>query len=82
MLTTPAQLLILNVVVTKPGIYLQEIQEELLNVLQSGVDVSTICRFVHSNGFTRQKMCLVAIQRDEFIRQRYFIDVSLYKLES
>ena len=80
-LTTPAQLLILNVVVTKPGIYLQEIQEELLNVLELRVDVSTICRFLHSNGFARQKMCLVATQRDKFICQQYFIDVSLYKPE-
>ena len=45
------------------------------------VDVSTIGRFLHNNGFTRQKLCLVATQRDEFIRQRYILDVSVYKPE-
>ena len=33
-LTTPAGLLILNLVVLKPGVYLQEIQEELMKLLQ------------------------------------------------
>jgi len=28
---------------------------------------------------TRQKLCLVAKQRDEFIRQQYSLDVSVYK---
>ncbi len=32
-LTTPAQLLILNLVIEKPGIYLREIQDELLQML-------------------------------------------------
>ena len=80
-LTTPAQLLILNLVVEKPGIYLQEIQEELQNVLLLAVDVSTICRFLHNSGFTHQKLCLVATQRDEFIRQQYILDVSVFKPE-
>jgi len=48
-LTTPAQLLILNLVVMKPGIYLQEIQDELQNVLLLTVDISTICRFLLNN---------------------------------
>lgn len=80
-LTTPAQLLILNLVVMKPGIYLQEIQDELQNVLLLTVDISTICRFLLNNGLTRQKLCLVATQRDEFTRQQYILDVSVYKPE-
>jgi len=77
-LTTPVKLLILNSVVKWPGIYLQEIQEELINVLQVRVDISTICRFLHNNGFSRQRLRLVAIQRDDFLRQKYIMDVSMY----
>lgn len=80
-LTTPAQLHILNTVIAKPGIYLHEIQQELLDVLQFSVDISTICRFLHSNGFTRQKLHLIAVQRDEFLRQQYILDVSIYQPE-
>ena len=45
------------------------------------VDLSTTCRFLHNIGFTRQKLCLVAKQRDEFIHQKYTIDVSIYTSE-
>ena len=41
-LSTPAQLLILGLVVKKPGIYLHEIQEDLHNMLLLDVDLSTI----------------------------------------
>ena len=76
---TPAQLLILNLVVKKPGIYVQEIQEELHNTLFLEVDISTICRFLYNSGMTRQNLCLVAKRRDEFIHLQYRLDVSVYK---
>ena len=62
-LTTPAQLLILHLVLEKPGIYLYEIQRDLVDVLQLQINTSTICRFLHQSGFTRQKLRLIAIQR-------------------
>ena len=77
-LTIPAQLLFLNLVVQKPGIYLREIQEELHKMLLLNVDTASICRFI---GFTHQKLCLVAKQRGEFTRQQFALGVSLYKLE-
>ncbi len=80
-LTTPAQMLILNLVIKKPGIYLRDIQEEVLHLLLLEVDVSTIRRFLHSSGLTRQKLCLVATKRDEFLRQQYILDVSIYNAE-
>ena len=53
-LITPAQLLILHLVIQKPGIYLCKIQEELLHVLLLKVDVVvTICRFLNQSGFIR-----------------------------
>ena len=70
-LTTPAQLLILNLLVQKPGVYLREIQDELQKLLLLYVDTATICRFLHATGFTHQKLCLVAKQRDEFVRQQF-----------
>ena len=78
MLTTPAQLLILNLVVDKPGIRLHELQEELQHVLELEVDISTVCRFLHASGFTRQKLRLVALQRDHALRQMFQNDVAVY----
>lgn len=80
-ITTPAQILILKLVVSKPGIFLKEIRRELLQTLMIEVDTSTICRFLHNNGFSYQKMVQTAIQRDDFFRERYVMDVSLYKRE-
>ena len=78
-LTTPAQLLILHLVLEKPGIYLYEIQRDLVDVLQLQVDTSTICKFLHQSGFTHQKLWLVVFQRDNFLRQKFALDVSLYR---
>ena len=40
------------------------------------VDESTICRFFHAQGFTRQKMQLIAQQLK---RASYAIELSVYK---
>ena len=76
-LTTPVQLLILTLVMQRPGIYLREIQSKLEDMLLLHIGVSTICRFLHENGWTRQKLTLVAIQRDMLARQKYMADISL-----
>ena len=80
-LTEPGQLLILHLVTSKPGVYLREIQEELLLQLMIEVAISTICRFLNKNGFSYQKMAHIAIQRDEYFRQKYLMDVSVYQPE-
>lgn len=80
-LTEPARLMILHLVITKPGIYLREIQRELLNVLMLEVELSTLCKFLHSYGFSHQKMCLVALQRDHKLRQQYLLDIQEYNPE-
>ena len=79
-LTSPAQVLVLNLVIEKPGIYLREIQAELMHMLLLDVNVSTICKFLHA-GFTYQKLCMVALQRDAFLRQKFVVDVSEYETE-
>ena len=65
MLTTPAQLLSFHLVCQNPGIYLSEIQTELQQTLLLSVSISTICKFLKKNGFTRQKLRITALQRDE-----------------
>ena len=46
-LTTPCQLLIMNLVIERPGIYLCELQDELRSMLDVEVSLSAICKFVH-----------------------------------
>jgi transposase len=77
-LSTPGQLLILNLVVQRPGIYLREIQKELVDFLMLHVSVSTICKFLHKNGFTHQRLRNTALQQDAFLRQQYILDMSVY----
>ncbi|MDD9817574.1 MAG: hypothetical protein OXU61_05515, partial [Gammaproteobacteria bacterium] len=80
-LSNPAQLFILHLVIRQPGIYLHEMQRELSDFLSIEVSISTIFRFLHENGFTRQKLQITAIQRDEFLRQQYVSDISIYNPE-
>ena len=65
----------------RPGIKLQEIQEELLNSLSVNIHISNICRFLQKSGFTRQKLRITATQRDDFLRQQYISEVSIYSPE-
>ena len=78
-LTKTVELMILHAVLQRPGIYLRELQTEVF--VLTGVDVSatTLCTFLHGSKFTRQKMQLVAKQRDKELRDIFTIDVSLYK---
>ena len=78
LLTKPAELLILNLVVSKPGIYLHEIQAELIDTLLLQVSISTICTFLHKSGFTRRKIGYIAIQQDQFLREQFISDVSVF----
>ena len=48
----------------------------MLDTIDVEVADSTICEFLHRVGFTRQKIKLVAKQRDESLRTQYIIDVS------
>ena len=77
-LTAPAQLFILNMVVERPGIFLDEIRQELCNFMDIDVSISAICKFLKKNGFTRQRLRIVASQRDLFTRAQFILDVSVY----
>ena len=77
-LTTSAELIILNMVLQKPGAYLREIQEELGHVYGVDVHESTLCKFLKKSGFTRQKMKMVAARQDWNLREMFTVDVRLH----
>ena len=80
-LTDVVQFFILQLVLQRPGILLREIKAEVCHVLRIEVEESTICKFLHSQGFTRQKMQIVAKQRDEFERCIYVTELTIYKAD-
>lgn len=61
LLTTPVKLMILNLVISKPGIYLREIQKEVEEFFMFNISIATICKFLYRSGFTRQRLRTVAI---------------------
>lgn len=77
-LTDHDKLEILEAVIDQPGIYLRELQHRLVHTTGTQVDVSTICRFLHGTGFTRQAMIVFAIQRSEVLRSQYLLDMSVF----
>ena len=50
------KLLLIQLILIRPGIYLRELQQELSDCTGNLVDISTICRAVRRMGMTRQKI--------------------------
>ena len=65
----------------QPAHYLDEIQRELKCLLFIDVDISTICWFLQKCGFTHQKLCTVALQQDQFLRQQFMCNMSAYSTD-
>ena len=80
-LTTPLELMIVHLVLKRPGIYLHEIVTELLDTTGASLSLSTICRFLKKIGFTHQRLRLAALQRDDFLRSQFALEVSIYTRE-
>ena len=78
-LTYNVQLVILHTILQNPGMYLHELQMEVC--IATGVQIfpASLCAFLKKFNFTRQKMQLIARQRDDELRKQFTIDVSLYK---
>jgi len=66
-ITPVTEYIIVTEVLNHPGIMLHELQAELVEQTGVSVCLSTICRFLHRIGFTRQKIKVIAIQRDDFL---------------
>lgn len=77
-LTQPLELMILHLVLDRPGIYLREIQQELLETTGADLSLTCICQFLGRVKFTRQRMRYAALQRDEQLRSQFVSDVSIY----
>lgn len=80
-LTENDELFILGSLLERPETYLHEIQMQLQAMNATEVDISTICRCVHRNGFTRKKIKAVALQQNEMLREEYREEVSIFKKE-
>ena len=80
-ITPSVELVLLHIVLEKPGIYLREIQVELDERVGVNVSAPAICRHLKKIGYTRQRMKLVAIQRDECLQAQFASDVSVYEQE-
>ena len=71
----------MHLVLERPDIYLNEIKSEILQTLFIDISLSTICKFLSKNGFSCQKLYTTAVQQDQFQRQLYILDVSLYSTD-
>ena len=80
-LTESIQILLLQIVLDRPGIMLHEIIAKIKYFTDSELTPSTICRFMHKSGFSRQRMRVVALQRDEILRATFASEVSIYNAD-
>lgn len=78
-LTEPVKLIILQVVLQRVGITLAEIRKEVNDTCGVDLSESAICQFLHTHKFSRQRIKVVAAQRDDFLRHTYASEVCLYK---
>ena len=77
-LTNVDALVLIEAIITQPGIYLHELQQHLLKETGTQISVPTICNFLHKNGFTRQKLARVAIQQSSALRSTFLGEISLF----
>ena len=72
------QLVLLRLVVERPGIYLHEVQAKLLAMYGVTVCAATICRTLKFMGCTRQVIQHIPVQRSEELRARFMAEISMY----
>ena len=61
---------------SKPDIYLEELRQELIQVTGTDVSLSTICRTLKRLGFSRKKLRHVALQRSEERRLKFMEEMA------
>ena len=81
LLTEFEQLLLLQSLLHKPTLFLQELQEILYRATGKAVHASTICRTIKYHGFTRKKVQVIALQRSEELRLQYMAEISAFPPE-
>ena len=50
-------------------------------MLKVEVSESAVCKFLHKSSSTRQRLQVTALQQDEFLRQWFMSEVSVYSPE-
>ena len=78
LLSETEQLTVLQSMIYKPTIYLEELQHDLHEAFGTWVHLSTICRTVHRLGFTRKRVQQIAIQCSETLRNEYMAEISMF----
>ena len=68
-LTSTAQLFILNLVVSNPGIYL------IMSKANDEYKPLQYMQILHESGFTHQKLRCVVLQQDILLREQFAVDV-------
>ena len=72
------QLVLLNLILENPGIYLDEMKDKLLDRFGVTVNVATICRTLHFMGCSRQVIKHIPVQRSEEMRAKFMAEISVY----
>ena len=72
------QLLILELIMRYPGIYLRELQTKLQRVRGVVVVASTICRTIRKLDLSRQRISHIAIQQSELKCGDYIAEMSAF----
>lgn len=80
-LTDLVKLILIQLILERPGIYIRELQAEIKEITGSDISAGSICNFFHAQGFSRQKMQLVAKQRCNSLRLAYATEVSIYNVD-
>ena len=81
LLTEFEQVAMLQSLMIKPTMYLEELQSELYDLTGTTgtwVHVSTICRTVQRLGLTRKKVQLVALQCSMEKQARFMAEISIF----
>ena len=60
----------------KPDMYLEELRQELIQIFGTDVSLSTICRTLKRLGFSRKKLRQIALQRSEEQRLKFKEEIS------
>lgn len=71
---------LIHLVLTRPGIYLRELQQELMQYSGCTVHASTICRVMKRVGITRQRIKHVSLQRSEIRRAVFAAEMEMFDL--
>ena len=72
---------ILQTLIQKPTLYLHEVQERLFQVTGIWVHVSTICRTIKEQGFTRKKLQTITLQQSEEKRIQYMAEIAMFSAD-